>query len=423
MDKKVVVTGLGFITCIGNDQKSVIDSLRELKSGISEEAFLNNPDLAVKAIGKPPGFEFSSGNWRKWKMPPGYPIDLGFKRSLSPQGICAVGAVEQALADAGLAKADLTDGETGLYGASAGSALLMGENLKSIYASEGARGNPMGLLSSIAGTLNFNLGSWLGIRGTNCGYISACSSGAHAVGYGWDDLVLGRQKRAIVIGAEDPTAETVLSFSAMRVLSENPEVTKASRPFDRDRDGFVGAGGATVVILEEEGYALARGAKIYAEVAGWGQVSDGFHRASPHPEGRGLAGAMRKALESAGIQPVDVDHVCAHATSTQAGDLAEARALGEVFKGHLDAISISSPKGLTGHSLSMAGVLELAICALMLDQQFSVGNTNLEHIDPACGHLNLSRATEDAALTWVLNNSSGFGGSNVCNVLKRYSNI
>lgn len=419
MSAQIVVTGLGFISCIGNDKATVSESLRSLKSGIRAETFFNNPDLAVKAFGKPSGFEVDSSNWRHWKVPERYSIDSGLKRSLSPQGIYATCSVTQALADAVLSMDDLTDGETGLYCASVGSPLQMYENLSSMRAAKGQRANPLGVLSSIAGTLNFNLGSWLGIRGTNCGYVSACASGSHAIGYAWDDIALGRQKRAIIVGAEDATAESLLPFHAMRALSTNPDVSCASRPFDRDRDGFVGSGGATVVILEEANYARQRGAHAYAELAGWGQSSDGYHRASPEPEGKGLESAMRKALASADVTADQINYVCAHATSTLAGDLAEAKAIGSVFRDRLDSLPVSSPKALAGHSLSMSGVLDLALCCLMLDEGFILGNANLKNVDTGCQHLFLPVETEQSDLSWILNNSSGFGGSNVCNVLKK----
>ncbi len=419
MAKRIVVTGLGFVTCIGNSRGEVSASLQELRSGIREEVFLGNPDLPVKVAGKPLGFEVGSPNWRAWRWPDEYTIDRGLIRSLPPQGVYAVCGVEQALADAGLEKEDLKDGETGLYCASVGSPLLLHENLMAMRAAKGERGNPLGVLCSIAGTLNFNLGSWLGIRGTNCGYVSACASGGHAIGYAMDDIALGRQKRALVVGAEEATAESLLPFAAMRALSTCADPERASRPFDRDRDGFVGAGGAAVMVLEEESYARARGARCYAELAGWGQRSDGYHRASPHPDGQGLAEAMERALAAAGLGVEEIDHVCAHATSTPAGDKAEASAIGAVFRDRLDAPSVSSPKGLTGHSLSMAGVLEAAICCLMLKDGFALGNANLDNVDPSCSHLNLSRRTEARTLSSILNNSSGFGGSNVCNVLKR----
>lgn len=420
MTYRTVVTGLGFITCIGNSYQAVRSSLREMRGGIRPAVFLENPDLPVKGMGKPPDFEVNSPNWRKWKHPSSYEIDSRLKRSVSPQGIYSICAVEQALDDAQLDKSDLKNGETGLYCASVGSPLMLHDNLTAMMKAKGERGNPLGILSSIAGTLNFNLGSWLGIRGTNCGYVSACASGNHALGYAFDDIYLGRQKRAIVIGAEEASAESLLPFSAMRALSTNPVAEKASRPFDRDRDGFVGAGGATVVILEEADFARDRGAEIYASFEGWGQVSDGYHRASPEPGGRGLQEAMQRALKSAGIGTEQVDHICAHATSTPAGDLAEALAIKNLFPKRLDEITVSAPKGLTGHSLSMAGVLEFAICCLMLKEQFRLGNANLETVDPACSHLNLPQQTESAEMTWILNNSSGFGGSNVCNVLKRH---
>lgn len=420
MASRIVVTGLGFITCIGNSQVGVLDSLWSLKTGIRNEVFLENPNLAVKTLGKPDDFEVSSTNWRNWKTPPEYKIEVGLKRSLPAQGLYAVCALEQALADANLAKEDLQDGETGLFCASVGSPQMLYDNLTAMKVAKGERGNPLGVLNSIAGTLNFNLGSWLGIRGTNCGYVSACASGSHAIGYAADDIALGRQKRAIVVGAEEASAESLLPFSAMRALSTNADPSAASRPFDRDRDGFVGAGGSVVVVLEEEEFARARGAKVYAELAGWGQESDGYHRASPHPEGKGLAGAMRKALKASGTSSNDVDHVCAHATSTPAGDKAEAAAIGDVFSSRLGDFSVSAPKGLTGHGLSMAGVLEFALCSLMLKEGFSIGNANLENVDPACAHLSLPKETRKAELDCILNNSSGFGGSNVCNILKKY---
>ncbi|MDQ8186359.1 beta-ketoacyl-[acyl-carrier-protein] synthase family protein [Pelagicoccus sp. SDUM812002] len=419
MAKRILVTGLGFITCVGNSREEVSTRLRELKSGIRKVDFLGNPDLPVKVAGNPQGFSVNSSNWRNWSYPDAYSIDRSMIRSLPPQGVYAVCGVEQALADAGLEKGELKDGATGLYCASVGSPLLLHENLSAMRAAKGERGNPMGVLCSVAGTLNFNLGSWLGIRGTNCGYVSACASGAHAIGYAMDDIALGRQKRAIVVGAEEATAESLLPFSAMRALSTCPDPARASRPFDRDRDGFVGAGGATVLILEEEEFAQARGAVPYAELAGWGQGSDGYHRASPHPEGEGLAEAMKLCLAAAGMDVSEIDHVSAHATSTSAGDKAEATAIGTVFKDRLEEVSVSSPKGLTGHSLSMAGALEAAICCLMLKEGFVLGNVNLDNVDPACSHLNLPRRSEACSLSSILNNSSGFGGSNVCNVLRR----
>lgn len=421
MSKRVVVTGLGFVTCIGNRQSEVLDHVSRLESGLSEARFFENENLPVKLVGKPAEFDVEGHNWRRWSVPAEYRIDPSLIRSLPPHGIYAVCAVEQALRDAALEKDELQSGDSGLYCASAGSPLLLYENLDALRKAKGERGNPLGVLASIAGTLNFNLGSWLGIRGANCGYVSACSSSTHAIGYAYDDIALGRQTRALVVGAEDATAESLLPFMAMRALSTNPDAKQASRPFDADRDGFVGAGGATVLILEEESVARRRGAKVYAELAGWAQVSDGYHRASPHPEGRGLAEAMRKVLAASDLRLEEVDYINAHATSTRAGDVAEAHAISSVFGDRAASIPVSSIKGITGHSLSMAGALETAVCCLAIAHGLIPGNAHLKAVDPECAALNLPTETRSAEMNWVLNNSSGFGGSNVCNLLKRYA--
>jgi 3-oxoacyl-(acyl-carrier-protein) synthase len=172
--------------------------------------------------------------------------------------------------------------------------------------------------------------------------------------------------------------------------------------------------------LENAETAFQRGAKMYGEVAGWAQMSDGHHRASPHPEGRGLEAAMKRLLDNSGIRPEDIDYICAHATSTPAGDKAEATAIGSVFRDCLNKTQVSSAKGLTGHSLSMAGVLELALSCLMIKEGFVVGNANLKNVDPDCAKLNLPVETKNNTLSWVLNNSSGFGGINVCHLLKPF---
>jgi 3-oxoacyl-[acyl-carrier-protein] synthase I len=207
----------------------------------------------------------------------------------------------------------------------------------------------------------------------------------------------------------------------MRALSTSADPATASRPFDRARDGFVAAGGAVCLVLEEAELARARGATIYAELAGWGQAADGHNVAVSHPEGAGLAEAMRRALADAGVAPGDIDYVNAHATSTPTGDRSEALALRRVFAEAGARPRISSTKGLTGHPLSMAGVMEAAFCALALREGFIPGNVNLTHPDEACEGLELPRATIDAAPGIILNNSSGFGGSNVCHVLRRWT--
>jgi 3-oxoacyl-[acyl-carrier-protein] synthase-1 len=275
------------------------------------------------------------------------------------------------------------------------------------------------VVASIAGTLNFNLAAHYGIRGAVGGFAAACASSSHALGCALDDIRLGRQTRMLVVGAEEVNAETILPFAAMRALSTNPDPLTASRPFDRQRDGFVGAGGAVCLILEEAETARRRGATAYAELAGWGQAADGYNVAVSHPEGAGLAAAMSRALADAGLKAGDIDYVNAHATSTPAGDRSEALALRTVFTAAGARPRVSSTKGLTGHPLSMAGVMEAAFCCLALRDGFTPGNANLTAPDEACDGLDLPVATLATGPAVVLNNSSGFGGSNVCHVLKR----
>jgi 3-oxoacyl-[acyl-carrier-protein] synthase I len=241
-----VVTGVGFVTPIGNDRRSVERSLREGRHGIAPVEFLGNPDLPVKVAGTIKGFEVDSPSWRDWSWPDGYDIPKEVLRGLAPHGLYAICAVEQALAGAGLRPADVAgDAGTGLYCASAGSAMLLHHNLAQMRAVRGVRGNPMGVVSSIAGTLNFNLAAHYAITGTVCGFVSACASSSHALGYAIDDLRLGRLRRAIVVGAEELNADSLLPFAHMRALSKQSDPRLASRPFDAGRDGFVGAGGAS----------------------------------------------------------------------------------------------------------------------------------------------------------------------------------
>jgi 3-oxoacyl-(acyl-carrier-protein) synthase len=421
MSRTALVTGLGFITSIGNDRAEVTRRLRALEPGIERVEFMGNPGLPVKVAGTVKDFIVDSPSWRDWRYPSRYDLPREVLRGVSAHGLYALCAVEQALADAGLRRESLGDGATGLYCASAGSAFMLHHHLAQMHAVRGERGNPMGVVASIAGTLNFNLGAYYGIRGAVGGFAAACASSSHALGCALDDIRLGRQTRMLVVGAEEVNAETVLPFAAMRALSTNPDPSTASRPFDRRRDGFVGAGGAVCLVLEEAETARRRGAAGYAELAGWGQAGDGFNVAVSHPEGAGLAAAMQRALADAGIAPADVGYVSAHATSTPAGDRSEALALRTVFTAAGARPPVSSTKGLTGHPLSMSGVMEAAFCALALRDGFIPGNANLAEPDEACAGLDLPTRTADAQPKIALNNSSGFGGSNVCHVLRKFT--
>jgi 3-oxoacyl-(acyl-carrier-protein) synthase len=421
MPPRPVITGLGFITSIGNDRATVVRSLRELRHGFERHEFLGNANLSVKVAGTIKGFAFPTPSWRDWRWPEQFTVDRDLVRGLAPHGVYALCALQQALADAGLEPGQLGGGDTGLFCASAGSPFLLGHFLDQMRATRGERGNPMGIVSSIAGTLNFNLAAHYRIAGAVCGFVSACASSSHALGYAMDEIRLGRQQRMLVVGAEDMTAESILPFASLRALSNNPDPGAASRPFDRRRDGFVGTGGAVALIVEEAAVAKGRGARVYAELVGWGQAGDGHSVAASHPEGAGLREAMRRALADARVSPGEIAYVNAHATSTPAGDRSEALALQAVFTAAGAKPRISSTKALTGHGLSLAGAMEAGFCALAVAEGFIPGAAHLEEPDPVCAGLDLPRTSLDEAPRLVLNNSSGFGGSNVCHVLRRAS--
>jgi len=417
--ERALITGLGFITPIGNEAATVETNLRRGQHGLSPIEIYGNPELPVKLAGQVSGFNVEGAFYRNWTWPEKYSIPRETLRGLAPHGVYAICALEQALADAMLTPESVANHDrTGLFCASAGSGLMIYENAVKMVAARGERGNPMGLVASVAGTLNFNLAAYFRITGAVCGFVSACASSSHALGYALDEIRLGRLDRVLIVGAEDVNAESLLPFAAMRALSAASDPIKACCPFDASRQGFVGAGGAAALILERASSALKRGARVYAELAGWGQAADGYSVASPHPEGLGLQTAMKRALADAGVHPSEVEYINAHATSTVIGDRAEALALQKVFAGHFPRVS--STKGLTGHTLSMAGALETGICALSIANGFIPGNAHLRVPDEACAGMNIPIETVCETPRTVLSNSSGFGGSNVCQVLRQF---
>jgi 3-oxoacyl-[acyl-carrier-protein] synthase-1 len=337
---------------------------------------------------------------------------------MAPHGVYAYCAMQQAVEDAKLTEAEWSDPYTGLYAASAGSPFLLTHHVERMRKVGVMRCPPLGVVASISGTVNFNLVSQFKIKGASTGFSSACASSAHALGFAYDEIVLGRQRRMFVIGAEDGNVESILPFAGMRALSLQTNPSLASRPFDTARDGFVGTGGATVLVLEGEEEVERRGAKVYCEVAGWGQASDGYNVAISHPEGAGLRVAIENALKYSDTAAEAVDYVNAHATSTPIGDLSEVRALRAIFGDSPTRPAISSTKALTGHGLSLAGAMEAGFCALAIKEGFMPGSANISKIDPMCEGLNIIRATLPHRPNVVLSNSSGFGGANVCLVFR-----
>jgi 3-oxoacyl-[acyl-carrier-protein] synthase I len=415
---RIFITGLGFITSIGNDAATVETSLRESRHGMVVYPPFQADNIPIKVAAPVKQFQTEAEDPEDWVIPAPYSVKREQLRSLSPNALYATCAFQQAVADARLTPADISNDDTGLYAASAGCPRMLTAHVNRIRDVGVAKCPPLSIVASISGTVQFNLVAHYKIKGASTGFSSACASSTHALGFAFDELVLGRQKRMFVVGAEDGNTETILPFASMRALSPNPDPETASRPFDTGRDGFVGTGGATVLVLETEEEVARRGVTPYAEVLGWGQASDGHNVAISHPDGLGLANAMRRALAAARITPAEVDYINAHATSTPIGDASECKALRTVFGEHAARVAVSSTKALTGHGLSLAGAMETGFCALGLRAGFMPASAHIRQLDPVCAGLNILRETVNTAPRVVLNNSSGFGGANVCVVLK-----
>jgi len=411
--RKVYITGVGFITSIGNDAVSVSESLRELRHGMVQYPPFQKPEIPVKVAAPIKDFTTDTTDPEDWIFPARYSIKRELLRGMAPHGVYSYCAMLQAVEDAKLTEADYSNSGTGLYAASGGSPFLLGYYLERMRKQGVMRCPPLGIVASISGTVNFNLVSQFKIKGASTGFSSACASSAHALGFAYDEITLGRQKRMFVVGAEDGNVESILPFAGMRALSLQTDPSIASRPFDVARDGFVGTGGATVLVLESEEEVARRHPKVYAEVAGWGQASDGHNVAISHPDGEGLRAAIENALRMAEVSPDEIDYVNAHATSTPIGDLSEVKALKAIFGNSPSRPAISSTKALTGHGLSLAGAMEAGFCALAMKEGFIPGSAHITKLDPACAGLNIIGATLPQRPSVALSNSSGFGGANV----------
>ena len=412
------ITGMGLITSIGNDHSSVVESLRSMKHGIECPSMLQGNDSPVKVAGTVKEFEVDSPDPEDWIYPQKYLVPRATLRSFSPHVLYAWCALQQAIEDANLSEEDIQDPDSGLYTSSGGSMRSIHKHFEKMDRRGVMACNPLAIVASIAGTLTFNLVAALGIRGSSTGLVSACASSGHALGTALDEIRLGRQKRMLVVGAEDCNFESIVPFCGMRALSLEEDPNLASRPFDIKRNGFVGTGGSVCLVLETQSEAERRGALPYARFQGWGQASDGHNVAISHPEGRGLRDAMIKALQDAKGEPSDIDYVNAHAPSTSIGDASEMKALKSVFPAP-QAVKVSSTKALTGHGLSLSSIMEAAFCCLALKNGFLPGSANVTEPDPDLEHLDLLRTSTDIQANRIMSNSSGFGGANVSIVFEK----
>ena len=410
--KRVVVTGLGLVTSIGNGRSDVLQSLREGHSGIELDPQLADSKSPVKLAGTIKGFQFPEPDPQDWILPESLSLSRSELRATTPNVLFAYQAMQEAIAAANLTPELVSHPDTGLHCASAGSAWLTHTNLSIILERGPGRCSPPAVIAGMPNSLHLNLVARYGIHGVSLAFSSACASSSHALGHAVDQIRLGRQKIIFVVGAEDCHPYNILPFASLRALSLQTDPRLAPRAFDRNRDGFIITGGAAVLVLEEMDHALQRDAPIEAEVIGWGQASDGYDIVAPDPSGKGLSRAMELALKDAQITAESVDYINAHATGTVAGDLGEIEAVKRVF-GQTARPLISSTKSLTGHGLSLAGAMEAAFSVLSIKEGFVPTSANIEELDPAAAGLGIITEATDYQPKIALSNSSGFGGSNV----------
>lgn len=405
MDRRVVITGMGIWSCIGTSKQEVLDSLREGRSGIGREAARMEYGYQSDLTGIVPRPELKPLLHRR------------LRAGLSEEAEYSYMAAKEAFGQALVTDEYLQDHEVGIIFGNDSSAKPVIEADRLLQEKHDTALLGSGLIfQSMNSTVNMNLSSIFRLRGINFSVSAACASGSHSVGMAYLLIKQGLQDMVLCGGAQEVNYYSMASFDALGTFSKRmSEPQKASRPFDRDRDGLVPSGGAAAVVLEDYENAVKRGAPILAEVVGYGFSSNGGGISQPSDVG--CVTAMSRALASAGLSADDIDYVNAHATSTPQGDMFEAIALDRLFHGK--HALISSTKGMTGHECWMAGASEIVYSVLMMQNDFVAPNLNFENPDQYSEHLNLALKPTKAKIDKVISNSFGFGGTNSAIVLKK----
>ncbi|MDO8697924.1 MAG: beta-ketoacyl-ACP synthase I [Pseudomonas sp.] len=402
--RRVVITGLGIVSCLGTDKDSVSASLRAGRSGISFNPAYAEMGLRSQVSGSV-------------KLDLEALIDRKVYRFMGDAAAFAYLAMEQAVKDAGLTAEEVSNPRIGLVAGSGGASTVNQMEALDILREKGVkRVGPYRVPRTMSSTVSACLATPFKIKGVNYSISSACATSAHCIGHAMELIQLGKQDIVFAGGGEEEHWSQSFLFDAMGALSSkyNDTPEPASRAYDATRDGFVIAGGGGMVVVEELEHALKRGAKIYAEIIGYGATSDGYDMVAP--SGEGAVRCMQQALSTVN-EPVD--YLNTHGTSTPVGDLAESRGVREVFGDK--APLISSTKSLSGHSLGAAGVHEAIYCMLMMEGNFLAASANIETLDPEVADLPILRETrENFSANVVMSNSFGFGGTNASLVLKRW---
>ena len=412
-DRRVVVTGIGIVGALGHDI----------------ESFWKNVLAGVCGIDRVTQFDVTgydcqiAAEVRNFDPVPAFPSAKEVRRTdrFTHFGVYAGW---KALQDSGLdlSKEDTT--EIGCFiGSGIGGLYTVEEQHKILLGKGPGRVSPFMIPMLILNMASGMFSLYHKLRGPNVATCSACATANHAIGEAWRTIKMGDAKVMFAGGTEATIVPMGMSgFAAMRAMStRNAEPQKSSRPFDRDRDGFVMGEGACVLALEELEHAKARGARIYAELVGYGNTADANHMTSPDPEGDGAARCIQMALRAGRLNPTDVDYVNCHATSTPAGDMCEVMAVKRVFGDHAKKFAVSSTKGATGHMLGAAGSVELAMCCKAIESQIAPPTLNLDNPDPACDLDCIPHTPRPMKIDVAVNNSFGFGGHNACTIVRKFA--
>ncbi|BAN69105.1 beta-ketoacyl-ACP synthase II [endosymbiont of unidentified scaly snail isolate Monju] len=410
-ERRVVITGLGLISPVGQDVATGWENILAGKSGIQPITHFDIEPFSVHFGGPIYGFDVEKYISKKEARKMDAFIHYG------------IAAGVQAIQDSGI---EITDENRRRIGVSIGSGIggITGiENAYGAYLKGGPRKiSPFFVPANIINMVSGNLSIMFGLKGANVSLVSACATGTHSIGDAMRMIQYGTVDVMVAGGAEMATSPVGLGgFAAARALStRNDDPQAASRPWDRDRDGFVLSDGAGVVVIEELEHAKARGATIYCEVVGTAMNADAYHMTSPSPGGEGAAECMRMALEDAAINPEEVDYINAHGTSTPAGDVAETKAVKRAFGDHAYKLAVSSTKSMTGHMLGAAGGAEAVFTALAIRDQVMPPTINLDNPDEECDLDYVPHTAREAKIEVAISNSFGFGGTNGTLVLRRF---
>ncbi len=404
--KRVVITGMGIWSCLGTNIEEVKESLYNGKSGIGleSERLEYGYQSALTGIVKKPALKGL--------------IDRHLRRGMSEEAEYAFMASKQAFEMAAIDDEYLTNNEVGCIFGNDSSAkpVIEAAHIMDEKHDTELLGQSF-IFQAMNSTVTMNISTIFKLKGVNFTVSAACASGSHSIGLAYLLIKNGLQDVVLCGGAQETNFYSMASFDALGAFSKNmEEPTKASRPFDRDRDGLVPSGGAAALILEDYDHAVARGANIIAEFVGYGFSSNGTSVIS-QPSDEGCLRAMQRALADADMTPSDIDYINAHATSTRQGDMFEAMAIGKLFEG--EHALVSSTKSMTGHECWMAGASELIYSLIMMQYNFVAPNINLENCDEYSERVNLARVTVDTEVNTVLSNSFGFGGTNSALVVKK----